>query len=116
MCSVHDTERGESRSASGAGCAPRLTVGRSTGRPEGAVRQATKQATRRWQAIEQRIGEDPCESMSWSMCLAFQSHFRIIAWAACRLSLILRTNPECCFLLRPLVPKPLGPEITLNPA
>src|SRR5260370_31294817 len=93
MCSVHDTERGESRSAIGAGCAPRLTVGRSTGRPEGSVRQATKQAPRRWQAIEQRIGEDPCEAMSWSMCLAFQSHFRIIAWAGLPLMADLAHEP-----------------------
>src|ERR1700687_6300170 len=56
-------------------------MGRSTGQPEGLARQATKQSPRRWQAIEPRIGENPCEAVSWGVCLAFQSHFRIIAWA-----------------------------------
>ena len=67
--------------ASGAECAPLLSVDRSTARPEGSALQATKQARRRWQAIEQRIGENPCEAVPWVVCLAFQSHFRIIAWA-----------------------------------
>ena len=82
---VRDRECGESRPATCAGYAPRLTVGRSTGRPEGSARQATKQAPHRSQAIEQRIGENPCEAGSWGVCLAFQSHFRILAWARLRL-------------------------------
>jgi hypothetical protein len=74
-----DRECGESRPATCAGCAPRLTVGRSTGRPEGSARQATKQAPHRARAIEQKIGENPCEAGSWCVCLALQSHFRILA-------------------------------------
>src|SRR5580658_3089955 len=74
-------ECGESRLASGAACAPRLTAGRSTGRPEGSAPQATKQTPRRWQAIE-RIGESLCEAESWGVCLALHSRFRIIDWAA----------------------------------
>src|ERR1700692_4931595 len=38
-------------------------------------------STHRWQAIVQTIGESFCEAGSSSVCLAFQSHFRIIAWA-----------------------------------
>ena len=60
------------------GCAPRLTVGRSTGRPEASVRQATKEAPLQWQSIEPGIGEDPCEAASWRVCLGFQSHLKII--------------------------------------
>ena len=88
-----------------------MTVGRSTGRPEGSARQATKRAPHRSQAIEKRIGENPCEGGwgSWGVGLGFQSHSRIIAWLGCRLSLTLRANRECCVLLRPLGPKPFGP-------
>src|ERR1700690_17908 len=56
-------------------------MGRSTGRPEGSARQATKQAPHRSQALEQRIGEKSFDAGSWGGCLAFQSHFRILAWA-----------------------------------
>ena len=55
-------------------------AGRSTGRPEAPALQTTKPAPRRSQAVEQKIGENPCEAGSWWVCLA-QSHFRILAWA-----------------------------------
>ena len=53
--------------------------GPCTSRPALAERQATKQAPHRSRAIEKRIGENPCEVGSWGVCLAFQSHFRILA-------------------------------------
>src|SRR5271157_509413 len=72
---------GEPKPANGAGRAPRLTAGRSTGRPEGSARQATKQVPRRRRrAIEQRIGESPCEAGPCGVRLAFPSQFRIIVW------------------------------------
>ena len=74
--------------ASGAPCARRWWVGRSTGRPRGSARQATKEAPQRGPAIAPGIGvgigENPSEEGYWGVCLNFQSPFRIIAsggWA-----------------------------------
>src|SRR5882724_10246267 len=94
--------------AHGAGCALRLSVGRSTWQPQGSTRRATKEPQLPCQAIEQEIegsssvaAARSVRSVRWAYP-ALQSQFRIIAPVVLpAMADLARVSAERCVLLRP---------------